>query len=215
MWESCQLLCCFVKLTDENKVKLTDVGVAKNEKDVTGTMCGTLLYLAPEVLDGQIYDSKSDMYSFGMILWEMWYAKTAFQTEMAIRSQTFHLLNDIKGGLRPGHTVGRHQPWGEWQLVMETCWDGEPQHRLTAQQGWKEFDKLRKKHRCSGHDLPAAEQNPPSKPPAPKPRLAPKPQVAPKPPRPTPKPKTPNQASASFSTKTGDANLHFSSVQKH
>ena len=190
-------------------------------------MCGTLLYLAPEVLDGRIYDSKSDMYSFAMILWEMWYAKTAFQTEMAIRSQTFQLLNDIKEGLRPGHIVGTHEPWGEWQLVMETCWDGEPQHRLTAHQGRNELDKLRKKmkmqivfssettlHRCSGHEFPAAEENPPSKPqPSPKPRLAPKPQVAPKPPRPTPKPKTSNQASVSFSTKTGDANVHFNSVQ--
>ncbi|KAL9963752.1 hypothetical protein ACROYT_G027286 [Oculina patagonica] len=196
-------------LTDENTVKLTDAGVAKREKDISGTMCGTLLYLAPEVLDGLTYDSKSDMYSFGMILWEMWYAKTAFQTELASRTQ-FQLLNDIREGLRPRHIGGTRQPWGMWQLVMETCWDKEPQHRLTALQTKTELEKLQKKMEKQSLSPAATEPNSsPSKPqPAPKSRLAPKPQVAPKP-RPAPKPNTPKRASVSFSIKTEDANVHF------
>ncbi|XP_078380423.1 uncharacterized protein LOC144663376 [Oculina patagonica] len=209
-------------LTDENTVKLTDAGVAKREKDISGTMCGTLLYLAPEVFDGQTYDSKADMYSFGMILWEMWYAKTAFQTELTSRTQ-FQLLNDIREGLRPSHIGGTRQPWGMWQLVMETCWDKEPQHRLTAQQTRTQLEKLQTKtekqsvspsetalHSFPEDKLAATEPNSsPSKPqPTPKPRLAPKPQVAPKP-RPAPKPNTPKRASVSFSTKTEDANVHF------
>ncbi|KAL9963746.1 hypothetical protein ACROYT_G027280 [Oculina patagonica] len=129
-------------LTDENTVKL-DVSVAKREQDIPGTMCGTLLYLAPEVLDGRIYNSKTDMYSFGMILWEMWYAKTVFQNELASRSQ-FKLLNDIREGLRPSHIGGTRHPWGIWQLVMKMCWDKEPQRRLTAQQTRTELEKLQK-----------------------------------------------------------------------
>lgn len=188
-------------------------------------MCGTLLYLAPEVLDGQIYDSKADMYSFGMVLWEMWYAKTVFETELASRSH-FKLLNDIRGGLRPGHLGHTQQPWGLWQLVMQTCWDGEPQHRLTAQQSRKELERLNEKlqqkmemqnvsppetmlHHYPGHELPAAEKNHPLKPQtAPKPRLASKPKVAQKPPV-APKPKTQKRASVSFSSQTEDANVHF------
>ncbi|XP_078380451.1 uncharacterized protein LOC144663397 [Oculina patagonica] len=208
-------------LTVDNKVKLTDVGVAKHERDISGTMCGTLLYLAPEVLDGRIYNSKADMYSFGMILWEMWYAKTAFQNELASRSH-FKLLNDIREGLRPSHIRGTRQPWGMWQLVMQTCWDKEPQHRLTAQQTRNELEKLQKKmetlsafpsetalHSSPEDELPAAEPKFSSKPqPAPKPRLAPKPQIAPKP-QPAPKPDTPKRASVSFSAKNEDANVHF------
>ncbi|XP_078380448.1 uncharacterized protein LOC144663395 [Oculina patagonica] len=209
-------------LTVDNKVKLTDIGVAKHERDISGTMCGTLLYLAPEVMDGRIYNSKADMYSFGMILWEMWYAKTAFQNELTSRSH-FKLLNDIREGLRPSHIRGTRQPWGMWQLVMQTCWDKEPQHRLTAKQTRTELEKLQNKmekqsaspsetalHSSPVDELLAAGPNSsPSKPQtAPKPRLAPKPQVAPKP-RPAPKPNTPKPASVSFSAKNEDANVRF------
>ena len=53
-------------------MKLADVGVAKHEKEITGTMVGTSRYLAPEVRKGRIYNSKADMYSFGFVLWEIW-----------------------------------------------------------------------------------------------------------------------------------------------
>ena len=214
-------------MTDENQVKLTDVGVAKHERDISGTFCGTPLYLAPEVLDGQVYDSQADMYSFGIILWEMWYAMTAFHVELASRSQ-FQFQNDVRGGLRPSHIDGTHQPWGMWKLVMEACWDKEPQHRLTAQQSRDALDKLRKKegmgttssplhsrpeetlHKSPGHELPAAKSSdPPLKPPVPKPRVASKRPLPAAKPRPAPRPNTPQRVSVSFSAKTQDANVHF------
>ena len=43
-------------------MKLADVGVAKHEKEITGTMIGTSLYLAPEVFEGRVYNSKADMF---------------------------------------------------------------------------------------------------------------------------------------------------------
>ena len=196
-------------MTDENQVKLADVGVAKHERDISGTFCGTLLYLAPEVLDGQLHDSKSDMYSFGIILWEMWYAMTAFHVELASRSQ-FQLLNDVRGGLRPSHINDTRQPWGMWQLIMEKCWDKEPQHRFTAQQSRDALDRLQKEkdmatasspphsppeatlQKSPGRELPDAESSdPPFK-------L-----------RPAPRPTTPQRVSVSFSAKTQDANVHF------
>lgn len=204
-------------------MKLTDVGVAKHEQDISGTFCGTLLYSAPEVKDGQVYDTKADMYSFGMIMWEMWYAETAFQSDLTSRTQS-QLLNDIRKGLRPKHIEGTRQPWGMWQSVMKTCWDNEPHNRLTAEQSWgalKKLQQLQEQEMHSGlptqHDpLPetsqsksTAERRPnPSKPKPPiKPRpAAPKQQPRSKPPIPAPKPK---RTSVAFSNKPGDKNIHF------
>ena len=203
------LISCFIKLTDGNQVKLTDVGVAKHERDISGTFCGTPLYLAPEVLDGQVYDSKADMYSFGIILWEMWYAMTAFHVELVSRSQ-FQLLNEVRRGLRPGHIDRTRQPWGMWKLVMETCWDPEPQHRLTAKQSRDAFDKIQEEkdmgttssplhsrpeatlHKSPGRELLAAESRDPHL----EPRRA-------------QRPNTPQRVSVSFSAETQEANVHI------
>ena len=59
-------------------MKITDVGVSKDAKDITGTLAGTPVYVAPEVFRSEVYDSKADIYSFGIMLWEMWYGRQAF-----------------------------------------------------------------------------------------------------------------------------------------
>ena len=89
-------------MTHDGNVKLAGVGVAKHEKDITGGICGTSLYLAPEVFEGRIYSSKADMYSFGFVLWELWYGKTAFEDTVVSTSQSV-LLEDVRRGLRPTH----------------------------------------------------------------------------------------------------------------
>lgn len=38
-------------------------------------MTGTPVFLAPEVLQGLIYDSAADIYSLAIIMWEMWYGR--------------------------------------------------------------------------------------------------------------------------------------------
>ncbi|XP_022796285.1 uncharacterized protein LOC111334739 isoform X2 [Stylophora pistillata] len=134
-------------LTDDNKVKLIEVGIAKHEKEMTGTFRSMLTYLAPEVLAGKTYNTEADMYSFGVILWEMWYAETAFQPDV-IPHSPFQLTKDkvteIKA-LRPRHIKGTYKPWSKWELVMKTCWEGEPSQRLTALECLQELGDLRQR----------------------------------------------------------------------
>ena len=59
-------------------MKITDVDVSKPAIDITGTLAGTAVYIAPEVFHSLKYDCKEDIYSLGIILWEMWYGKQAF-----------------------------------------------------------------------------------------------------------------------------------------
>ena len=51
-------------------IKLGDFGCSKinNFESKCSTNCGTLLYMAPEILKGDLYDYKCDLYSLGVCL---------------------------------------------------------------------------------------------------------------------------------------------------
>jgi len=62
-------------LTQESVVKLMDFGIAKSKTDrkltMTGTTMGSLYYMPPEQVQGTNLDARSDLYSFGVSLYEM------------------------------------------------------------------------------------------------------------------------------------------------
>lgn len=128
-------------LTTDGRVKVADVGVAKHENEITGTVCSTSIYLAPEVFERRIYNSKSNMYSFGYVLWELWYGETAFAAAIESRNEYMVLEDVVKQDLRPTHIEGTQHPWESWQLVMESCWNKDPKVRLTAQKGWEKLQQ--------------------------------------------------------------------------
>lgn len=61
-------------------VVIADLGFAKEleEEDLTKTVCGTPLYMAPEILKGMPYDSKVDVWSLGTVFYEMLTGFTPF-----------------------------------------------------------------------------------------------------------------------------------------
>ncbi|GMF65570.1 unnamed protein product [Phytophthora lilii] len=61
-----------VLLTSALEAKLTDFGISREQADKTMTAgVGTSLWMAPEVMLGQRYDDKADMFSFGVVLSEL------------------------------------------------------------------------------------------------------------------------------------------------
>lgn len=55
-------------------IRLTDFGLSKvgmNEVGRTKTFCGTLEYMAPEMIRNSDYDQSVDWFSFGLVLFEM------------------------------------------------------------------------------------------------------------------------------------------------
>jgi serine/threonine protein kinase len=64
-------------------LKLGDFGFCKNLKedsDMTATMLGSPIYMAPEVLKGDSYTTKADIWSLGVVLFEMLYGFCPFET---------------------------------------------------------------------------------------------------------------------------------------
>ncbi len=58
-------------IDDQGQVKLTDFGVAKPPMDVVTTVLGTPKYLAPEIIKGEPFDGRADIYSVGIMAFTM------------------------------------------------------------------------------------------------------------------------------------------------
>eukprot|EP00435_Cladocopium_sp_Y103_P034305 s2618_g8.t2 len=61
-------------------LKLADFGFARAlpEQDMAATVCGSPLYMAPEILRHEPYDAKADLWSVGAILYELLLGRTPF-----------------------------------------------------------------------------------------------------------------------------------------
>lgn len=72
-----------IKITSRGEVKLLDFGIAKGQHTpqltTTGSVIGTLQYLAPELLSGGGADARTDVWALGVLLYEMVTAKMPFE----------------------------------------------------------------------------------------------------------------------------------------
>lgn len=121
-----------LKVSRDNSVRIADVGLAKAVDDITGTVAGTYVYMAPEVLHGRAYGSKADIYSLGIMLWEMWYGKRAFHDMHMAITPLEQFCNSVDDGCRPEHLEGCEKLPIRWKSVVTQCWEGNPESRPTA-----------------------------------------------------------------------------------
>ena len=109
---------------------MADLGLATIKNQITGTYCGTPLYMAPEISPEQkIYDSKVDMYSFGLMMWEMWFgeivpSKPFCRSQDEVTQQIEVKKQELKGR--------RYSPPAKWIELMVSLWDSDPCMRKTA-----------------------------------------------------------------------------------
>ncbi|KAK3033581.1 hypothetical protein RJ639_032429, partial [Escallonia herrerae] len=106
-------------------LKIADFGVARveasNPNDMTGET-GTLGYMAPEVLNGNPYNRKCDVYSFGICLWEIYCCDMPYP-DLSFSEVTSAV---VRQNLRP--EVPRCCP-SSLANVMKRCWDTNPDKR--------------------------------------------------------------------------------------
>ncbi|RIB25716.1 kinase-like domain-containing protein [Gigaspora rosea] len=99
---------------------LTSINTTKNlEKGIYGV----LPYIAPEVLNGNQYTTASDVYSFGMIMWEILYGRSVSYNQKLTKLQ---LQFQICDGLRPFNNKKAPRSYVN---LMKECWNKETEKR--------------------------------------------------------------------------------------
>jgi len=86
-----------------------------------GTMLGSLPYMAPEQLRGDADDSRTDVYAFGAILYEMATGRRPFDKDRP-EALMFEILH---GAARPARTLRPEIP-GELDRLIDTCLSKDP-----------------------------------------------------------------------------------------
>lgn len=120
-------------LVDDNlRCKITDFGLSqirhRGERliDRSGAV-GTPLYMAPEVLNGAPFNEKSDMYSFGLVLWVLITGEVPYRDLDDLSNDSF--ADAVCGGHRPA--LPADIPPALRRLIKD-CWADDPSARPTA-----------------------------------------------------------------------------------
>jgi predicted Ser/Thr protein kinase len=127
-----------ILLTRDGRVKILDFGLAKltgsrspaaSSETVTvhtepGKVMGTVSYMSPEQVRGAEVDHRSDIFSFGLILFELLGGKPAFQGETSVEIMTAILRQDAP-------ELPDRVPAGVRQIVAH-CLEKEPVNRFQS-----------------------------------------------------------------------------------
>jgi serine/threonine protein kinase len=105
-----------------------DMGISKSAIEFTDNNnenYGIIPYMAPEIFLGRKYTEASDIYSFGMIMWEFMTGRRPFWDE----DHNIELIIRICDGLRPPIVTNAPELYVE---LMKECWNSDPNKRPSA-----------------------------------------------------------------------------------
>ena len=129
-------------ITRDGRVKILDFGIAKltlpeiredrslatmTTQTKSGSVLGTVAYMSPEQLRGKPVDHRSDIFSFGAVLYEMLTGKRAFSGETHVDTMTAVLKEEP-----PEMTLARQSIPATFEQIVRHCLEKEPENRFQS-----------------------------------------------------------------------------------
>jgi beta-lactam-binding protein with PASTA domain/serine/threonine protein kinase len=115
-----------VLIADDGRIKIGDFGLARavTTSTSTGALLGTVAYLSPELVLGRPADARSDVYSVGIMLYEMLTGQQPFTGEVPIQVAYQHVNGTVgpPSALVPGLAA-------EVDELVQWCTANDPENR--------------------------------------------------------------------------------------
>ena len=158
---------------DDGRVRVLDFGLAKlteaipetaetrtaasgdSPRTEEGTILGTASYMSPEQAEGRAVDARSDIFSFGSLLYEMVTGRRAFQGD----SRMSALAAIIKEEPKAVREIVDDMP-GEVERIIRHCLRKDPKRRLQHMDDVRSLLEELKEESDSGRLSPAAPEAP-------------------------------------------------------
>jgi len=118
-----------VRILDDNNAKILDFGIAKlaqQQSNLTqvGVTLGTASYLAPEQIRGEPVDTRTDVFSYGVLAYELLTYERPFRAQ-EISATFYKILNDTPAPI-PSKVAGVPQ---ELERIVLRCLEKDPAKR--------------------------------------------------------------------------------------
>lgn len=117
-------------------LKICDFGTACDKKTYMTNNKGSAAWMAPEVFEGSNYTEKCDIFSWGIILWEVLSRRKPFDE---IGGPAFRIMWAVHIGERPPLISDCPPPI---EQLMTRCWDKDPVHRPTMEEVVRVMSRL-------------------------------------------------------------------------
>jgi eukaryotic-like serine/threonine-protein kinase len=112
------------------QLKVTDFGIARitdTQRTRTGLILGTPAYMSPEQLSGQDLDGRTDLFSFGVMLYQLLSGHLPFQADN-MTTLMYRIIHESPVALRDY----RPDLSGEWLAIVDRLLAKHPQDRFAS-----------------------------------------------------------------------------------
>ena len=133
-----------IMLLENGTIKVTDFGIARFSHGETRTMTekaiGSVHYISPEQAKGELTDEKADIYSVGIVLYEMLTGKLPFEAESAVSVALMQVNNEAA----LPRTINENIPLGFEQITMKAMQKSTRERYQTAAEMLLDLEELKR-----------------------------------------------------------------------